>query len=512
MSLDALLDADFKTDPWDHQIREFEISAELAARALLWQMRTGKSKFCIDTASHLFRMGFIDCVLIFAPNGVHANWVEREFPKHLWDGLPLNALAWRTKIAGVKGGNKLSKADLAIWEEVHAGWWQEFEANLKAPRELSVFSFNSESMTRPDVRKAVRKLLAKRKVLVIWDESSDFRSPGSARSKMSRALARHAPYRRILDGTAVTNSPLHAFAQFELLEKGALGFARFDEFKDRYAEYETKRMRNGRTYPALKQYRNLEELRERIGIYSSVVLREDCVDLPALNHRRVKVPLSDEQKRVYAEVEKSIRIEIDRGEIATLKAQSTRLQKLQQVVGGWLVDSEKVRHRIKGVNPRLEAMSDEVFFASGKAIVCCQFQHEIDEVAARLRADGHKVMEYHGRTSDDDKKKVRMTFPTDPDVKALVVQAQSAGRGLELPADLILWYSHTWNGIIREQMSERATVMGGANVNLVDLVSPAVDPYILDTVARNVDIADDLAGRGLQAILSGASTDIGAWI
>lgn len=49
----AAIMADFKTVPYIHQLKEFERSAELPARALLWQMRTGKSKLTVDTACHL---------------------------------------------------------------------------------------------------------------------------------------------------------------------------------------------------------------------------------------------------------------------------------------------------------------------------------------------------------------------------------------------------------------------------------------------------------------------------
>ena len=512
MSLDALLDADFKTPPWDHQLREFELGVELRARALLWQMRTGKSKFCIDTASHLFRAGLIDAVLIFAPNGVHANWVEREVPKHLWDGIPVNSFAWRTRVAGVKYAERLSKADREIWETIHADWHAEVATSITSRSELAVFSFNSESMIREDVRRLIKRLIRERQLLVIWDESSDFRTPGSSRSRMARSIAPRVAFRRILDGTPLHNSPLHAFAQFELLERGALGFMTYKDFEDHFAEF--VRERNRRTkkyYRVLKAYKNLDELRDSIAPFSSVVLRSDCSDLPALERRPVHIPLSPEQERVYREVEKSIRIEIEQGEIVSLRAQTSRLQKLQQVVGGWLIDKEKVKHKIPGVNPRLEACSKEVYLASGKVLVFCQFRHEIEEVAARLRADGYGVMTYYGGSTDDEKARVRNEFPTNED-KVVVAQPQSAGRGLEIPADLLMWYSHTWNGIIREQASERATVMGGANVNLVDLISPRVDPYILDTVARNVNIADDIAGRGLQLILDGPLKGLEDWL
>jgi hypothetical protein len=504
MSFERLLDARFKTEPWEHQLAEFERSAGLPARALIWQMRTGKTKFTLDCASSQWDTGDIDCLLIFAPNGVHSNWLERELPLHLWEGIEHEALAWRTRVAGLKGGNRLSKADKAAWEDCHAAWWAGFHRGIKG-KHLLVCSFNSESMIRDDIRRAVAKLLHTRKCFVAWDESTDFRSPGSTRSKMSRALARKAVTRRILDGTMLHNSPLHAFAQFELLEKAALGYARHDDrhgpsFLGRYAVFGTETHR-GRTHRVITGTQNLEELRDRIAKYSSVVLREDCHGLPALVPVRRPVKLSKEQERLLRELKKQTLVEFEGGELVSIGAQTNRLLKFQQIVGGWLIGEDKVPRRIPGTNPRLEALSKEVYLAAGKVIVWCQFKHELDEVAARLRLDGHTVLEYHGRTSDEDRAYVRSQYPLETEKVVLVAQAQSAGRGLELPAGLIIWYSHTNNTIIRAQADERATVMGGGNVNLMDFESPAVDGYMLDNLANNISTADDMAGRGLKAVI-----------
>lgn len=510
MSFERLLDARFKTEPWDHQLAEFERSAGLPARALIWQMRTGKTKFTLDTCSSQWDYGEVDCLIIFAPNGVHANWIERELPLHLWDGIEHEAMAWRTRVGGLKGGNRLSKADKAAWEDAHATWWAGFHRGIKG-RHLLIVSFNSESMIREDVRRAVAKLLHTRKCMVVWDESTDFRTPGSARSKMSRSLTVKAVTRRILDGTMLHNSPLHAFAQFELLSKGALGFVRHRDgedsqhrnvkgFLDRYATFGFERQR-GRMVPVMTGTQHLDELRDRIAKWSSVVLREDCNGLPALVPHRRPIILSKEQARVYEDVRKQILIELEEGELVSIGAQSSKFLKLQQVVGGWLIDDKRAPHRIPGVNPRLEALSKEVYLAAGRVIVWCQFKHELDEVGARLRLDGHEVLEYHGRTSDEDRAYVRTHFPNETDKVVLVAQPQSAGRGLELPASLIIWYSHTNNTIIRAQADERATVMGGGNVNLMDFAAPGIDELMLDNLAHNISVADDIAGRGLKAVL-----------
>ncbi len=501
MYTDALWDADFRTTPYEHQMREFEAGVENPGRALFWQMRTGKSKMIVDTASHLFRRGLIDTVIIFAPNGVHQNWVLREVPAHTWPSVPFHALGWQTRLAGLKGGNRLSKADKAAWEEAHQAWWTDYKKVITHDG-LTYISFNSESMTRPDVKKAVARLLQKRRCLVVWDESTDFRTPGSARTKMSRAIAVRVPYRRILDGTALTNSPMHAFAQFELLEKGALGFTKAQEFRDYFGVYQQQPIseKNRRLVSRLIGYRNLDDLQRRMAPFTSVVLRSDCSDLPDVVPEERLIEMSPEQKKVYRELHHSLELLVNDATVS-LREQTNRKQKLQQVSSGFIIDGDKVVHRIPGSNPRLEAMSEEVYLAPGKVIIWCMFQWEIDDVVRRLRLDGHEVMEYHGRVSDEEKLRARNEFNTNG-AKALVGQYQAGSRGTDFSgAGLIINYSHIWNAILRLQAAERGTKMCGDNVRLLDFVASPTDRYILDLVHGNVRTGDLLAGSGMKDFL-----------
>lgn len=496
----ALL-ADFKTDPYLHQLREFEEAAETVARALLWQMRTGKTKVVIDTACHLFKTGLIDAVLVIAPNGVHENWTRRELPRHHWDTVEYEALPWRTNVAGTLAENHITPGQRGEWRDRHKAWWAKADAMLKS-KDLPWFAFNSESMTREDTRKLIARIMRRRKVLVVFDESDDFRKPGSKRTKMARSLAKRAKFRRILTGTVITNSPLAAFSQYELLEREALGFKRYGDFKARYAYYELTSTRTGRQYPKLKEYIHLDELRERMAPWSSVVLREDCEDLPDIISASRTVTPSDEQLRLYRELHKSFTVEVEEGQKVSIGENTTRLTKLQQVLSGFLIDEYGDIHEIAGPNPRLEAMSDEVYLAPGKVIVWCQFREDIRRVVERLTADGHGLVEYHGGVSSENKEVNLDAFQEDPEIKILVGQPKAGGRGRDMSAaDEIIWYSHTFDAIFREQATERATAILGANVRVVDLMGPGTDPYIRGRVEGNISIADEVAGRGMKEVL-----------
>lgn len=482
----AALTAEFKTEPFLHQLREFELSADMPERALIWTMRTGKTKVIIDTACHLYSVAkTIDAVLVIAPNGVHENWATRELSKHHWDGISYSTFFWRTE------------------ESKSKDYQARFATALQDKTQLQWFCMASQTMTRDDVRKFIKRIVNRRKVLVIFDESQDFRTPGSKRTSMARALSKKCLYKRILSGTPVDNSPLHAWSQYELLQPGALGFSTFGDFKDHFAVYTSKQTKGGRSYPVLDFFRNLDELRDSMAPFTSVVLREDCPDLPELVLSTIDIELTETQIRIYKDLVKHFETEVN-GELISIGEFTTKMVKLQQVVSGYVKDEYGEVRVIDGPNPRLEALLREVYLSSGRVIIWCQFRHDIDLVVEALRNAGREVVEYHGRISADEKQRVREVMSPEageygPD---LVGQAQSGGSGLDFSAaSKIIWYSHTFDAIVRGQADERATAVGGANIPVINLVAPGVDEYILETTTNKISVADKISRQGLKSAI-----------
>ena len=73
----------FKTKPFAHQVKAFDLSKKRKGFALLMEQGTGKTKVIIDTAAYLYENKAIDTVIVIAPNGVHRNWVNNEVPIHM---------------------------------------------------------------------------------------------------------------------------------------------------------------------------------------------------------------------------------------------------------------------------------------------------------------------------------------------------------------------------------------------------------------------------------------------
>lgn len=478
----------FRLPNYKHQQDEWERHRDDDARALLWQMRTGKTKATLDVACYRQTRGDIDAVLVIAPNGVHCNWVRRQLPVHMWETVPYIAHAWQASEAH---------------KPEHAA---SLERVLSCRGEaLAVLAVNSESIIHDKPAKIIARFLRRHqgKCMLVVDESHDFRSPGSKRTKRARSLKKYCKVRRILTGTAVSNSPLAAYSQFELLENHALGFENFADFEGHYAYYVQERTKGGRSYDRLDHYRNLDDLQGRMARWASVVLREDVDDMPDLVMDERTVVLPEAQMKAYRTLLKEMILELeDGGEVEAIDG-GARLVKLQQMLGGFVVDVDgQVRELVSDdENPRLQAMLDEVRGSDSKVIVWCKYREDIRRVVRALAAEGIRCVEYHGAVHSQAKRQQAIDdFNNDPSVRVFVGQPKAGGQGLDLSAaDLILWYSHTFDLIERDQANERATQIGGKTVTIKDFVTPGtVDEYILANLNEKRSVSESLAGRGLR--------------
>ena len=74
-----------------HQEETLKRTIDAAAHAAFWEQGTGKTRFILETAETLRLADRIDAVFIFAPNGVHRQWIEDELPT--WRGQNEQSMA-----------------------------------------------------------------------------------------------------------------------------------------------------------------------------------------------------------------------------------------------------------------------------------------------------------------------------------------------------------------------------------------------------------------------------------
>jgi len=484
-------DPRMKTTPYAHQHKEFLASKDKKIRALLWQMRTGKTKLVIDQASYLFCENEIDGVLVFAPNGVHSNWILRELPVHGWDCVQYNGFYYSHP-----------KRD-----ERQPEFKEAMESVLGM--KMGVLTIPIDSLQFDQCKAHIIRWMKRYpRFMVVFDESHKFGTPGSKRTKRARGLSKRATHKRILTGSVMDNSPLKAFSQYELLMPGLLGFDMYDDFKDFYAEYEDGYGPGGRTYPKLKGYKNLDNLRMKLAKYSSLVRRVDCEDLPELIQKPLYLELSSKQLAKYQEAIEELCVSLttkDLDEVVVEILEGGPLNiKLQTITSGFIKDTEEgtIYEIVKPKdNPKVQALKELLEDTDEKVIIWCHFRYDIEMLYKELKQ--YNPVRYYGGVKEDEKNAAIDSFRDDPKVRLFIGQPMSAGEGLNLSAaGGMVWYSHTYNAEVRNQANERATVVGGESVWLTDLIYPGlVETRIIENLMMKAEVRESVVGQALRDYL-----------
>lgn len=501
---------------WEHQKREFENHKDDRARALFWSMRTGKSKAVIDKACYQYDTGGILGCIIIAPNGVHINWEVNEIPKWRWDwSCEHMAVSWETP--------KLS--DFALQDKL------ERLLTFKGMKWLCV---NMEALARQECRDYLRRFIAacNRRYMVGVSEAHHFGHAGAKRTTHLRNLTKRASFITVETGTPILNSPLRAYSLFKCIDEegliptsdpklnakmemrraAGLPLMTYEDFVQHFCiigstEHELKHRHKSvrrKAHKKILQYKNMEELKELMAPFSSVVLRSEIKDMPPLIRTQRIVVMSEVQRRAYIEMASKYLLEIG-DSLITAEDGGPRMIKLQQVLMGYIMDTEQNKIiTIDEEAPVYKAILDEVMGTlPGKSIVWFRYREDIRRMIPVLKKAGLSPLEFHGGIPTSQREKVRKDFQQNHKRIVLVGQPAAGGEGRDFSAaDAVIFGSSTPNAIHVAQGEERGTAIGGSAVGVVRVRFPGtVDDRNWDIVDGKFSLADSVSGHGLRDLL-----------
>jgi SNF2 family DNA or RNA helicase len=466
-----------------HQKEVQARSRDLEAFALFWEQGTGKTRLTLDTLDHLASPRKINAALIVAPNGVHQMWIEDEIPK--W-------LAGRRFFTGVYNSNRAS---------TKAHEWM-LEQAIAAAFPVMAMSYDAFMTARG--KAWVKTFLKKRSVLYVCDESTAIKTPKALRTKAIVGSGVLAPYRRILTGTPINNSPFDIYTQIRFLDPlfwKKAGFLTYSEFKAYFGIWEKGYNKaQEREFSYVVGYRNLDELQRILEPISSRVLKVDVLDLPPKLYSKRYFELSPEQRRVYTELKEQALTVLATGDLVTVPLVITRLLRLHQVTSNYLPREDDEPAVLLGEpNPRLQCLSETLEEISGQAIIWARFNHDVDQITALL---GKDVVRADGRDSSAVRQERINQFKAGK-VRFLVSKPQTKGvsRGQTMVcAQTVIYYNNTFSYEDRVQSEDRTHRAGQhGTVNYIDIVaSGTVDVHIVESLRRKYDIASQITGDQLR--------------
>lgn len=432
---------------------------------LLFEMGCGKTLTAIAIAGAGYQMGKIDRLLIVAPTSVVAVWPKelREYAKFKYTCKTLL-------------GEKQQRI-------------KQIDDLLKFPfKALKIAVINYESTWRPEILEKLKQFDAD---MVIADESQRIKTYDAAQSKAMHELGDQARYKLILSGTPVQTAAIDIWSQYRFLDKSVFG-ENFFKFRGRYA------IMGGYGNKKIVGYRDLEGLIKKEHSIAFRVTKDEALDLPEQTFETRRIQFSPKEKSLYERLKKDSYAELDNGGHITATTVLTKLLRLQQLTGGFLVQDEAQKPQLVS-RAKLDALTDiivDYVIGSGKKLVVfARFIAEVKaiiDLAAKVLPKDLKQVAIYGDVKKEDRGDIVKQFQEDPSTVLFVGQIDTAGTGITLTAaDTCVYYSKNFNYATYSQSLSRIHRIGQRNCcTYIDLeIEGTIDELISSALSRKEDMA-----------------------
>lgn len=432
---------------------------------LLFEMGCGKTLTAIAIAGAGYQMGKVERLLIVAPTSVVAVW-----PKELQEYAKFKYTC-KTFL-----GEKKQRI-------------KQIDDLLKFPfKALKVAVINYESTWRPEILEKLKEFDAD---MVIADESQRIKTYDAAQSKAMHELGDQARYKLILSGTPVQTAAIDIWSQYRFLDKTVFG-DNFFKFRGRYA------IMGGYGNKKIVGYKDLEGLIKKEHSIAFRVTKDEALDLPEQTFETRKIQFNQKEKNLYERIKKDSYAELDGGGHITATTVLTRLLRLQQLAGGFLVQDDAQKPQLVS-RAKLDALGDiieDYVIGSGKKLVIfARFIAEVKaimELADKVLPKELKQVAIYGDIKKEDRGDIVKQFQEDPKTVLFIGQIDTAGTGITLTAaDTCVYYSKNFNYATYSQSLSRIHRIGQRNCcTYIDLeIEGTIDELISKALSRKEDMA-----------------------
>jgi SNF2 family DNA or RNA helicase len=212
-----------------------------------------------------------------------------------------------------------------------------------------------------------------------------------------------------------------------------------------------------------------------------------------------KVQFDKKERQLYDRIRRDSFAELENGGQITATTVLTKLLRLQQLCGGFLVDDTATKPQLVS-RAKLDALSDiiqdYVIEGGRKLVIFARFIAEVDsiiELGERLLAkQGKSLVAIYGAIPKEQRGAIVDQFQKDPDTVLFVGQIDTAGTGITLTAaDTCVYYSKNFNYATYSQSLSRIHRIGQKNRCVyIDL---EVEKTVDETISKSLTKKEDLA-------------------
>jgi len=336
----------------------------------------------------------------------------------------------------------------------------------------------------------------------VLDESTAIKNPAAKVTKAVLAFAGRVPYRYILTGTPITNTPLDLFSQMKFLSSSIFEFENFYAFRAHYSILVERKMGHIR-FKEVVGFKNMEELQERVKKHAYIIKKEQCLDLPEKIYEVRYVEMTETQKRIYNELKEYMIADAKKGQVVVVNVLS-KILRLQQILGGVAVLEDG------GVEKIEENKTKEVFeileeVDGVKIVIWCRFIDEINRLHEELNKKGYKAAKIYGGVPIEERQLLISKFNETNEIQILVCQIATMGFGINLTgASVAIYYSNDWSLQNRQQSEDRLHRIGQkSKITIIDLVvRNTVETTILKALKEKKQFQDYIMNLGIENVLN----------
>jgi SNF2 family DNA or RNA helicase len=448
-----------KTSPFSHQILSINYAKNHNKFLLADEQGLGKTKQSIDIAlSH--KNKFKHCLIVCGVNSLKWNW--------------LNEIAIHSNEKGYVLGTCRHSENIDLKPSI-----SDRIADLRDLyyRDEFFIITNVESLRDKEIQKWVKHWCDEGVIgMTIIDEIHKCKNSQSAQGKGIHACTSY--YKLALTGTPLMNECIDLYNILKWLE---VENHTLTQWKNYYCQM------GGFGGYQIVGYNHTEELQSQL---NSIMLRrtkEEVLDLPPKIYTNEYLEMSDEQFKIYKEVEIALRKDIDK--ILLSPNPLVQLIRLRQATGLTSILSTNVNESIKF--DRLLEILEEVKSNNGKLVVFTNWTSISNPLYDMLKEKGYKVALATGQVNDVSTEINK--FKNDPNCHIIIGTIGVLGTGFTLTeASTIVFLDEPWNMATKLQAEDRCHRIGtNSNVNIITLLcKDTIDERIHKIITKKGILSD----------------------
>lgn len=401
----------------DYQLRGISHIIENECAALFLDCGMGKSATTLTAIKELIDGCVISSALIIAPKRVaEVTWKDEIANWEHLNGLTISVIAGTVKERREAMGRK---ADIYTVSRDNISWLIQEYGGMRIPYDM-----------------------------VVIDELTSFKNHASKRFKALRKVRKFIHRVVGLTGTPSPNGLIDLWAQLYLIDEGQRLGKSIGGYRD---EFFTAGSRNGDIIFSYVPKSPAEETGQKI----SNRISDICLSMKACDYLKMpdRMPIYDyvelppKAMEAYKTFERERILElIDSGESLSAASAAALSNKLQQMAGGQVYDSD--RKVIDVHDEKIEKLREIVEASNGEPVlVAYAFKHEQARIMEALKEFKPRKLETAQDMADWNGGKVPL----------MVAHPASVGHGINIQkgGHILVWFGNTWSLELYQQFNAR---------------------------------------------------------